>query len=156
MKPASCGTRVAQLAGELDTTIDVVRRLLDQAGIQRSSWKVRSARQRRTTDRRLTERAARLGFVSLHAYLADRVTQQAWPLTQLASELGWTAATKRACRLAGPYRHVCQPPGRSRAPTVRTVSIRCRAAWDPSPQQEPASTGSNARSPSTTTAGLWV
>jgi hypothetical protein len=40
------------------------------------------------TDQRLTERAAKLGFASLHAYLADRVAQQAWPLTQVADELG--------------------------------------------------------------------
>jgi transcriptional regulator of acetoin/glycerol metabolism len=87
---------LAQLAGELDTTIDVARRLLDQAGIQRSSWKVRSARQRRrTTDQRLKERAAQLGFVSLHAYLADRVARQAWPLTKVADELGINRDTVR-------------------------------------------------------------
>jgi len=39
--------------GELHTTIDVVRRLVDLAGIQRSSPKVCSARQRRrATDQR--------------------------------------------------------------------------------------------------------
>src|SRR6266540_4524008 len=87
---------LAQLAGELDTTIDVVRRLLNQAGIQRSPRMVRSARQRRrTTDQRLTQRAAQLGFVSLHAYLADRVTRQAWPLTQIAEEIGVNRDTVR-------------------------------------------------------------
>jgi hypothetical protein len=87
---------LAQLAGELDTTVDVVRRLLDQAGIHRSSPKVRSARQRRrTTDQRLTERAAQLGFVSLHAYLVDRVTRQGWPLTKVAEELGVNRDTVR-------------------------------------------------------------
>ncbi len=87
---------LAQLAGELDTTIDVARRLLDQTGIQRSSSKVRSARQRhRTTDQRLTERAVQLGFVSLHAYLADRVARQAWPLTKVADELGINRDTVR-------------------------------------------------------------
>jgi len=87
---------LAQLAGELDTTIDVARRLLDQASIYRSSWKVRSARQRRrTTDQRLTEHAAQLGFASLHAYLADRVTQQAWTLTKVADELGVDRDTVR-------------------------------------------------------------
>jgi hypothetical protein len=80
---------LTQLAAELHTTIDVVRRLIDQAGIHRCSPKVRSARfRRRTTDRRLTERAAQLGFASLQAYLADRVTEQAWTLPQVASELG--------------------------------------------------------------------
>jgi transcriptional regulator of acetoin/glycerol metabolism len=82
---------LTQLASELHTTIDVVRRL-----IERSSAKVRSARQRRrATDRRLTERATQLGFASLQAYLADRVTQQAWTLTQIASELGIDRNTVR-------------------------------------------------------------
>jgi transcriptional regulator of acetoin/glycerol metabolism len=80
---------LTQLAGELHTTVDVVRRLVARAGIQRSSPKVRSARQRRrTTDQRLAERAARLGFADLGAYLADRVTERAWTLTEVASELG--------------------------------------------------------------------
>jgi len=80
---------LTQLAGELHSTIDVIRRLIEEAGIQRSSPKVRSARQRRrTTDQRLTKRATQLGFASLHAYLADRITQQGWKLTQVASELG--------------------------------------------------------------------
>jgi hypothetical protein len=87
---------LAQLADELDTTIDVVRRLLDQAGIQRSPRPVRSARRRRrTTDQGLTKRATQLGFASLQAYLADRVTQQAWPLTQIADELGVDRDTVR-------------------------------------------------------------
>jgi hypothetical protein len=80
---------LTQLASELHTTIDVTRRLLDQASIHRSSWKVRSARQRRrATDQRLTQRASQLGFADLGAYLADRVTERAWPLVQLAGELG--------------------------------------------------------------------
>jgi hypothetical protein len=54
---------LVQLAGELHTTIDVIRRLIDQAGIQRSSPKVRSGRQRRlATDRRLTERRRSLAL----------------------------------------------------------------------------------------------
>jgi transcriptional regulator of acetoin/glycerol metabolism len=74
----------------------VVRSLLGQAGIHRSPPKVRSARQRRhATDQHLTQRAAQLGFASLQAYLVDRVTQQAWPLTQIASELGIDRNTVR-------------------------------------------------------------
>jgi hypothetical protein len=80
---------LTQLARELHTTIDVVRRLIDEAGIHRSSPKVRSARQRRrATDQRLTRRAGQLGFADLGAYLADRVTKRAWTLVQVASELG--------------------------------------------------------------------
>jgi hypothetical protein len=67
----------------------VIRGLLDQAGAKRSLRPVRSARQRRRmTDQRLTDRAALLGFSDPQAYLADRVAQGAWPLTQVASELG--------------------------------------------------------------------
>ena len=80
---------LTRLAGELHTTIDVVRRLVAQAGIQRSSPKVRSARQgRRATDQRLTERAGQLGFADLGAYLVDRVTERVWTLVQVADELG--------------------------------------------------------------------
>jgi hypothetical protein len=87
---------LTQLAAELHTTIDVVRGLIDQAGIRRASPKVRSARfRRRTTDRRLTKRAGQLGFADLRAYLADRVTQRAWTLPQVASELGIDRNTVR-------------------------------------------------------------
>jgi hypothetical protein len=72
---------VAQLASELHTTIDVIRRLIDQAGMHRSPRTVLSACQRRlATDRHLTERAGQLGFADLEAYLADRAAQRAWPL----------------------------------------------------------------------------
>ena len=69
---------------------------MDEAGIHRSSPKVRSARQRRrTTDQRLSKRAAQLGFADLGAYLADRVTQRAWTLAQIAKELGVNRDTVR-------------------------------------------------------------
>jgi hypothetical protein len=87
---------LTQLAGELHTTTDVIRRLIAQAGIHRSSPKVRSALQRRrTTNQRLTQRAAQLRFASLQAYLIDRTTRQAWTLTQIASELGTHQNTVR-------------------------------------------------------------
>jgi hypothetical protein len=79
---------LTQLAAELHTGIGVIRRLIDEAGVHRSSPEVRSARQRRlATDRRLTDRAGQLGFANLGAYLADRVTQRTWTLVQVASEL---------------------------------------------------------------------
>lgn len=57
---------MTQLAGELHTTIDVVRRLIVEAGIQRSSLKVCGARRRRrATDQQCTIRAEQLGFASL-------------------------------------------------------------------------------------------
>jgi hypothetical protein len=99
---------LAQVVGELHTTIDAVRRLVDEAGIHRSSPKVRSARERRRgTDQHLTKRAGQLGFGSLEAYLIDRVARRAWTLVQVASELGvdrntvrdrWTATS---CALPG-------------------------------------------------------
>jgi hypothetical protein len=80
---------LAQLAAELHTTTDVVRRLVSEAGIHRSSPKVRGARsRRRATDWCLTERAGQLGFADLGAYLTDRVAKRAWTLVQVASELG--------------------------------------------------------------------
>jgi hypothetical protein len=64
--------------GELHTTIDVIRRVIDQAGIHRSAPKIRSARsRRRPTDQHLTTRAGQLGFADLETYLADHVTQRA-------------------------------------------------------------------------------
>ncbi len=87
---------LTQLAGELHTTIDVIRRLIGQAGIHRSPRTVGSARRRHgTTDRRLTERAGQLGFSSLQAYLADRVAERAWTLTEIAGELGVDRNTVR-------------------------------------------------------------
>jgi hypothetical protein len=87
---------LTQLAGELHTTRDVVCRLIRQAGIQRSSPKVRSARsRRRATDQHLTQRAGQLGFADLEAYLAERVTERAWTLVQVADELGVGRETVR-------------------------------------------------------------
>jgi hypothetical protein len=57
---------------------------------------VRGARQcRQTTDRRLAERAARLGFADFRTYLADRVTQQAWTHIRVANGLGVDRNTVR-------------------------------------------------------------
>jgi len=87
---------LAQLARELDTTDTWIRRLIDEAAIHRTPPKVRSVRQRRrATDQHLTIRAEQLGFASLQAYLVDRVTRQAWPLTHVASELGIDRDTVR-------------------------------------------------------------
>jgi len=87
---------VAQLASELDTTIEVIGRLLAQAGHGRPPRPTHSAHQRRhATDQRLTSRAVQLGFTDLPAYLADRVAQQAWSLAQIASELGINEKTVR-------------------------------------------------------------
>jgi hypothetical protein len=87
---------LTQLAAELHTIISVIRRLIDGAGIHRASPKLRSARQRRrTTDQHFTERAGQLGFADLGAYLADRVTERAWTLVQVAGELGGDRNTVR-------------------------------------------------------------
>jgi len=84
----------ARLAGELGTTTLVIGRLLDHAGVPSLSPPVSAARQHRhATDRQLTRRAAELGFGNLETYLADRVARRAWPLRQLARELGMHPAT---------------------------------------------------------------
>jgi hypothetical protein len=79
----------AQLASELATTTELVRRLLDQAGITPSPRQVTAAHTRRSsTDQQLTLRATELGFASLRAYLIDRAMTCGWPSTSIASELG--------------------------------------------------------------------
>src|SRR6266508_5674885 len=89
-------TSLARLASELGITTVVARRLLDHADLTPPPRRLSSARQRRdTTDQRLAARAAELGFVSLQAYLVDRVTRQPWPLPQIASELGIDRNTVR-------------------------------------------------------------
>ncbi len=89
-------TSLAQLASELAITTVVARRLLDHAGLTPPPRRLSAAHQRRSaTDQHLAARAARLGFASLHAYLADRMTRQGWPLTQVASELGINEDTVR-------------------------------------------------------------
>jgi hypothetical protein len=86
----------AQLASELATTITVVRRLLDTAGITPSPRQVSAAHTRRSsTDQQLTTRAAELGFASLLAYLTDRAITRRWPTTSIASELGVLPGTVR-------------------------------------------------------------
>jgi predicted ArsR family transcriptional regulator len=91
-QPAS----LAQLAGELGITTVVARRLLDHAGLTPTPRRVSAAHQRRSaTDQGRAARAPRLGFVSLQAYLVDRVTRQEWPLTRVASELGIDRNTVR-------------------------------------------------------------
>jgi DNA-binding NtrC family response regulator len=103
---------LTQLASELHTTRDVVCRLIDEASIDRSSSKVRSARaRRRATDQHLTKRARQLGFADLAAYLADRVTQRAWTLVQVADELGVDRHTVRDRLNAHGLRHT-KPTGR--------------------------------------------
>jgi hypothetical protein len=87
---------LTQLAGELHTTRDVIGRLIGQASIYWPSPKARSARsRRRATDQHLTKRAGQLGFADLGAYLADRVTDRAWTLVQVAGELGVDRNTVR-------------------------------------------------------------
>jgi hypothetical protein len=89
-------TSLAQLASELATTTVVARRLLGHAGLTPPPRRISAARQRRgATDQHLAARAAQLGFASLPAYLVDRVTQQAWPLTKVAGELGVNRDTVR-------------------------------------------------------------
>src|SRR6266496_1850041 len=77
-----------QLASELGTTTELVRRLLDQAGIIPSPRRVTAAHTRRaTTDQHLAARTTELGFVSLQDYLTDRAVTRRWPSTSIASEL---------------------------------------------------------------------
>jgi hypothetical protein len=114
---------LTQLASELGATMDVICRLLDQAGIERSPRPAPSASQRRrTTDQRLAAMVAELGFASLRAYLADRTRTRGWPSSQIATELGVHAATVRD-RLDGAC---CHASGRSSGPLRRPGGSWCR------------------------------
>ncbi len=94
LPPAPLPRRLA-IKGSFAVIDPQQRRQLDQAGVRRSPRAARSAHQRRRTDQRLEARAAQLGFASLHAYLTDRVTLQAWSLAQVARDLGSDPATVR-------------------------------------------------------------
>jgi hypothetical protein len=112
---------LAQLASELDTTVDIVRGLITQHGVHRSPRPVRSARQRRhTTDQQLAARAAQLGFPTLRAYLADR-TRRRWPTSQLARQLGVHPTTIRR-QLDQHSLHARQPAVRPAAATSRQLA----------------------------------
>ncbi|HZD70040.1 MAG TPA: hypothetical protein VFA45_14395 [Actinomycetes bacterium] len=50
---------------------------------------------RRATDQHLSQQAARLGFATLEDHLAHRVVERAWPLSQVAGELGTHLRTVR-------------------------------------------------------------
>jgi len=91
---------------------------------------------RRLIDQHLTEQATRLGFASLQTYLADRVTRQAWTLTQVASELGTDPETVRdrldRCGLRRTRQTPCaagwQPSGRPAQPGARQARRAARLA----------------------------
>jgi hypothetical protein len=86
----------AQLASELATTTELVRRLLDQVGITPSPRQVTAAHTRRSiTDQHLAARTMELGFASLQDYLTDRAMTRRWPATTISEELDVHPATVR-------------------------------------------------------------
>jgi hypothetical protein len=80
---------LCRIAGELDTTSDIVAGLRDGLGV-RSHGGVRARGQSRQAgnDQRATVRAFELGFADLRGYLTDRYTDKAWPIPPVAAELG--------------------------------------------------------------------
>jgi transposase len=54
-----------------------------------------AAQRRRYTEERIVARVAALGFADVRAYLADRVVQQGWLLSEVAGELGAHRLTVR-------------------------------------------------------------
>jgi AraC-like DNA-binding protein len=119
---------VAQLASELDTTIEVIGRLLSHAGLRRSHGQPTAP----TTAQRLRTRVVQLGFPGLHAYLADRMVGQAWSLAQVASELGINAKTVRdrldRCGLRRSRHTPAQRDGRQRAAAHNRARGQARRA----------------------------
>jgi hypothetical protein len=78
-----------QLAGELGTSVWLVRAAMDAHRVRRLPGPRAKGRARRAaSDRHATERAAALGFADVGAYLHDRYAERAWPLPRLAGELG--------------------------------------------------------------------
>ncbi len=117
-----------RMASELATTTPVVRRLLTQEGIQRPPQTVMTAKhRRRLTDQRLARQAAQLGFATLEDYLADRVAERAWPLGEVAGELGAHVRTVRE-RLDR-YGLRRQQPTPRQAAGHRRAAKRRQARW---------------------------
>jgi hypothetical protein len=80
---------VPNMAAELGTSLWLVRAAMDAHGVLRLPGPDAKGRARQaTSDRHAAERAAALGFPDLRAYLLDRYATRAWPLPQLADELG--------------------------------------------------------------------
>jgi AraC-like DNA-binding protein len=78
-----------QLAAELGTSVWMVRAAMDTHGVLRLPGPDAKGRSRQVdSDRHATARAISLGFPDLCAYLQDRYAERAWPLPQLAVELG--------------------------------------------------------------------
>jgi hypothetical protein len=83
---AHAGCSLPQLAAELGT---VVRAAMDEYRVARLPGPTAKGRARKAaSDRHAAERAAALGFPDTRAYLLDRYGTRAWPLPQLAAELG--------------------------------------------------------------------
>jgi hypothetical protein len=78
-----------QLAAELGTSVWLVRATMDAHRVLRfpGADAKRWARQA-ASDRHAAELAAEFGFPDTRAYLLDRYGTRAWPLPQLAAELG--------------------------------------------------------------------
>ncbi len=122
---AACSQQqsLGQLARELTTTTTVISSLLDQAGLAPPPQPELSAQgRRRSTEQRLAARAAQLGFPTLHAYLTDRVSGQAWPLAQVAGELGTHVRTVRRLLDHHQIRRTRQTAAQ------REVGVRARSA----------------------------
>jgi len=77
------------IATELGVTIHIIRGLRDALGIRaHGGVRARGRSLRAGNDQRATERAVELGFPDLRGYLTDRSTDRAWPIPQIAAELG--------------------------------------------------------------------
>ena len=90
------GWSVPQLATHLDTTQAIVRGAVAEQHLQPLPRRQRLARQRqRAAQQRACDRAAKLGFEGMRAYLQDRLVTKAWTLRQVEDELGVAPATLR-------------------------------------------------------------
>jgi hypothetical protein len=85
----NAGHSLPALAGELGTSVWLIRAAMDAHRVPRLPGPQAKGRARQAaSDRHATARAAALGFPDLRAYLQDRYAEQAWPLPRVAGELG--------------------------------------------------------------------
>ena len=90
------GWSVPQFATHLATTKVAIRRAITDYYIPQPSRRQQLARQRqRAAQQRATDRAAKLGFDGVQAYLVDRLVTKAWTLARVQGELGVAPATLR-------------------------------------------------------------
>jgi hypothetical protein len=127
------GSSVPRIATELGLRDWHVQVALARSGVRLAARPQRLAQQRRRyTEERIAARVARLGFADVGAYLANRVVERAWLLTEMAAELGAHRLTVRRLLDRHGIRRVRRTPAERAAAEsglrVQAVSWQARRA----------------------------